>query len=113
MKYAKPYPNDYRRPENSEKEFKKLSEEERYKNESDTFGFYLINEESLVDFTDNSKKESVRDFLEKIREKNPDRTIVGSGRLQITLNKEKLGKKAEKLNMVMVYLPPPLSRSEF
>jgi len=29
-----------------------------------------------VDFKENSKKESVCEFLEKIREKNPEKTIV-------------------------------------
>ncbi len=34
---------------------------------ANTFGFYAINGESVVDFKDNSKKESVCEFLEKIR----------------------------------------------
>ena len=39
---------------------------------ANTFGFYAINGESVVDFKEDSKKESVCEFLEKIREKNPD-----------------------------------------
>ena len=47
MKYAKPCQRDYRRLENAE-----------------------------LHYRINSKKESVREFLEKIREKNPEKTIV-------------------------------------
>lgn len=42
---------------------------------ANVFGFYAINGASVVDFKENSKKESVCEFLEKIREKNPDKTI--------------------------------------
>lgn len=73
---------------------------------ANTFGFYAINGESVVDFKENSKKESVCDFLEKIREKNPDKTIV------VILDNfrshwaKKTRRKAKKLNMVLIYLPP-------
>ncbi|CAD7775169.1 hypothetical protein FHEFKHOI_01738 [Candidatus Methanoperedenaceae archaeon GB50] len=43
---------------------------------ANTFGFYAINGESVVDFKGDSKKESVCEFLEKIREKNLEKTIV-------------------------------------
>ncbi|MHC1587725.1 MAG: hypothetical protein ACXQTX_04560 [Candidatus Syntropharchaeia archaeon] len=43
---------------------------------ANTFGFYAINGESVVDFKGDLKKESVSDFLEKIREKDPGKTIV-------------------------------------
>ena len=71
-----------------------------------TFGFYAINGESVVNFKENSKKESVCEFLEEIRNRNPHKTIVivldnfrshHAGKTRI---------KAEKLNMVLVYLPP-------
>ncbi|WP_086975715.1 IS630 family transposase [Archaeoglobus fulgidus] len=73
---------------------------------ANTFGFYAINGESVVDFKENSKKESVCEFLEKIREKNPDKIII------IVLDNfrshwaRKTRRKAKKLNMVLVYLPP-------
>ncbi len=60
----------------------------------------------MVDFKENSKKESVCDFLEKIREKNPDKTIV------IILDNfrshwaRKTRRKAKELNIVLIYLPP-------
>ena len=71
-----------------------------------TFGFYAINGESVVDFKEDSKKESVCEFLEEIRNRNPEKTIV------IVLDNfrshwaRKKRIKAEKLNMVLVYLPP-------
>jgi len=36
------------------------------------FGFYAIDGESVIDFKENSEKESVCEFLEKIRERNPE-----------------------------------------
>ncbi len=71
-----------------------------------TSGFYAINGESVVDFKEDSKKESVCEFLEEIRNRNPEKTIV------IVLDNfrshwaRKTRIKAEKLNMVLVYLPP-------
>jgi len=73
---------------------------------ANTFGFYAINGESLVDFKENSKKESVCEFLEKIREKNPDKTIV------VVLDNfkshwaKKTRKRARELDIILVYLPP-------
>ena len=73
---------------------------------ANTFGFYAINGESVVDFKENSKKESVCDFLEKIREKNPNKTIV------IILDNfkshwaRKTRRRAGKLNMILLFLPP-------
>ncbi len=56
--------------------FNKPSAKKNTTKRANTFGFYAINGESVVDFKENSKKESVCDFLEKIREKNQDKTIV-------------------------------------
>ncbi len=73
---------------------------------ANTFGFYSINGESVVDFKGNSKKEFVCEFLEKIRERNPDKTIV------IILDNfkshwaRKTREKAKELDIVLVYLPP-------
>ncbi|HHI01121.1 MAG TPA: IS630 family transposase [Thermococcus litoralis] len=73
---------------------------------ANTFGFYAINGESVLDFKENSKKESVCEFLEEIRNRNPEKTIV------IVLDNSrshwarKTRIKAEKLNIVLIYLPP-------
>ena len=73
---------------------------------ANTFGFYAINGESVVDFKGDSKKESVCEFLEKIREKNPGKTIViilDNFRSHWT---EKTRRKARNLNIIPVSLPP-------
>jgi len=73
---------------------------------ANTFGFYAINGESVVDFKEDSKKESVCEFLERIREKNPGKTIV------IVLDNfrshraRKTRREAKKLNVIPVFLPP-------
>ena len=71
-----------------------------------TFGFYAINGESVVNFKENSKKESVCEFLEEIRNRNPEKTIVIVLDNFRSHHANKTRSKAEKLNMVLVYLPP-------
>jgi len=109
MKYCKPYPKDYRRPEDAEEGLEKRVKEvldggkrflfgfmdecrpqtdsntqrvwsfgkpeikkntTRYK--ANTFGFYAPTGESLISFKENSRKESVCEFLEEVREKNSE-----------------------------------------
>lgn len=143
MKCGKPYPSDYRRPENAEEILKKKMEEvlddeegcivgfldesnpqttssrqrtwsfdkpEIVKNttyfRANTFGFYPLNGESVVEFKENSKKERVCEFFEEIREENPDERIV-----MILDNfrshKAKVAReKAEELGIDPVFLPP-------
>jgi len=73
---------------------------------ANTFGFYALNGESLVDFKDHSKKEDVCEFLCEIRDKNPNRKIIvildnfSSHRAYLTLQ------SAEKLRIELVFLPP-------
>jgi transposase len=73
---------------------------------ANTFGFYAINGNSLIDFKDNSKKESVCEFLEKIRANNPDKPII------IILDNfrshwaNKTRETANKLDIILVFLPP-------
>lgn len=73
---------------------------------ANTFGFYAINGESVVDFKENSKKEFVCEFLEKIRANNPDKPII------IILDNfrshwaKKTRRKARKLDIILVFLPP-------
>ena len=68
----------------------------------------MINGESVVvDFKEDSKKESVREFLERIREKNPEKTIVIIlDNFRSHRGQERQEEKAEKLNTVLVHLPP-------
>ncbi len=43
---------------------------------ANSFGFYTLNGNSVIDFKENSKTESVCDFLGKIRSKNPNLKVV-------------------------------------
>ena len=67
---------------------------------------FLCDGESVVDFKKKSKKGSVCEFLENIREKNSGKTIV------IVLNNfrshraRKTRRKVKKLNIIPVFLPP-------
>lgn len=73
---------------------------------ANTFGFYPINGESVVDFKDHSKKEDVCEFLQSIRESNPDREIFlildNFSSHHAALTKE----TALDLSIHLVFLPP-------
>ncbi len=83
-------------------EFKKNTTKLR----ANAFGFYALNGTSVIDFMQNSRKESVCEFLTKIRSKNIKRRIVvildrfSSHRAFDTI------KCAEKLGIILVFLPP-------
>lgn len=73
---------------------------------ANTFGFYALNGESQIAFKENSKKQSVCDFLEQIRDENPEKDIV-----MILDNFKshwatKTREKALELNISLVFLPP-------
>lgn len=73
---------------------------------ANTFGFYTINGENVLDFKENSKKECVCEFLEKIRDENPDKPII------LILDNFRshwanaTREKAKELNIHLVFLPP-------
>lgn len=73
---------------------------------ANTFGFYAINGNSVIDFKDYSNKESVCDFLVKIRKKNPNGRIViildnfSSHRAKDTIQ------CANDLGIELTFLPP-------
>jgi putative transposase len=73
---------------------------------ANTFGFYAILGNSVVDFKEKSRKEDIIEFLEEIRENNPQ------GRIMIVLDNFRSHhanltlEKAEKLNIDLVFLPP-------
>ena len=62
---------------------------------ANTFGFYSVNEKSVVNFKENSKKESVCEFLEKIRNKSGQNNSNNFGQLQITLGQKDKEKSKE------------------
>ena len=46
------------------------------KYKANTFGFYALNGNSVVNFEKNSKKESIYIFIEKIRANNPEKFYI-------------------------------------
>ncbi|MGC8497555.1 MAG: transposase [Thermoplasmata archaeon] len=78
--------------------------QKKYK--SNTFGFYTIKGNSVMDFPEHSKKEDVIAFLEKIRLNNP------KGSIMIILDNFKshhaknVIKKAVELGIDPIFLPP-------
>jgi transposase len=73
---------------------------------ANTFGFYALNGNSIIDFEPNSKKESVCDFLKTIWKANAGKNIV-----MILDNfpshKAKIARQyAEEYGINLVYLPP-------
>jgi len=73
---------------------------------ANTFGFYPLNGNSVIDFKENSKKESVCEFFELVGERNPGKNIIlildnfRSHWANITRA------KAEDLGIKLVFLPP-------
>jgi putative transposase len=73
---------------------------------ANTFGFYALNGKSQIAFKENSKQQSVCDFLEQIRVANPEQDIV------VILDNfrshwaTKTREKALELNISLVFLPP-------
>lgn len=73
---------------------------------ANSFGFYAINGNSVLDFKENSKKECVCEFLVKIRNANPDDPIIlildNFRSHWANMTRE----KARELNILLVFLPP-------
>lgn len=73
---------------------------------ANSFGFFALNGNSIIDFKENSKKESVCEFLGKIRSNNPGKRIViildnfRSHRANMTIE------FARENGIELVYLPP-------
>ncbi len=73
---------------------------------ANSFGFYALNGNSVIDFKQHSKKEDVCDFFKEIKSKNPMKNIVivldnfRSHRARATVN------FAEENGIELVYLPP-------
>jgi putative transposase len=73
---------------------------------ANTFGFYTLNGVSIVDFYDDSKKESICRFLDAIREHNPsDRIIIILDNFRSHHALDTI-EYAEMLDIRLVFLPP-------
>ncbi len=69
-------------------------------------GFYCINGESLIEFPERNRSEDFVSFLREIRGANPEKRIVVILDNFRTHHAKKVREGAEKLNIVLVYLPP-------
>jgi len=73
---------------------------------ANTFGFYSLNGKSAIKFMENSKKESVCEFLGEIRKENPE------GAIAIILDNfpshkaKDVKERSEELGIDLVFLPP-------
>lgn len=73
---------------------------------ANAFGFYPLNGTPVIGFRENSKQNSVRSFLKRIRKLNP------KGRIILILDNFRshhartVTAFAERLNIVLVFLPP-------
>ncbi len=73
---------------------------------ANAFGFYAINGRSVIDFMEQSRKEDVCIFLDRIRQNNP------VGNITIILDNFQshrslvVRRRAEELHMRLVFLPP-------
>jgi len=69
-------------------------------------GFYSLNGNSVIDFPKEQKAPNFKQFLKKIREKNPNKRII------LILDNSKahiakiVEKEAKKLNIHLIFLPP-------
>jgi transposase len=73
---------------------------------ANTFGFYALNGNSLIEFREHSKKEDVCQFLREVRYKNPEKEIIvildnfSSHKAKDTVQ------CAEDFGIDLIYLPP-------
>lgn len=73
---------------------------------ANSFGFYALNGNSVIDFKERSKKECVCEFFDEIRLKNPVKNIVvildnfSSHRAKATID------YANEIGIELVFLPP-------
>lgn len=73
---------------------------------ANTFGFYSINGNSVIDFKKHSKKEDVCEFLEHIRNNNPGKKIILIIDNFRSHWANKTREKAKELDISLVFLPP-------
>lgn len=123
MILSKPYPQDYRRPEEAERilqqrlaeEFREL-ESKGIKREEigvgfdrmriNGIGFYALRGRDIIGFMDDSKAPSICRFLEELREANKEYkavvVIIDNFKSHVS---EMVKRKAEALGIHLVYLP--------
>lgn len=73
---------------------------------ANTFGFYTLNGNSVVDFQDHSRKENIVSFLEKVREGNPEKPILIILDNFRSHHSSLVIETADSLDIRLVFLPP-------
>ncbi len=74
--------------------------------QANTFGFYPLNGKHVVEFKENSKKERICEFFEKIREENPEGKIIIILDNFASHKAKATREKAKELGIELVFLPP-------
>jgi len=104
MHFSKPFPVDYRRPEDADA-ILEIKNTTKFK--TNTIGFYAIKGESVKEFLENSKKESIASILETINKANKEYKAIVVVIDNFSSHKSTLVKeKAKELGIYLVYLPP-------
>lgn len=83
---------------------------------ANTFGFYSLNGNNVVDFQDHSRKENVVAFMKEIRDHNADKTILIVLDNFRSHHSKLVIETAGTMNMKLVFLPaysPDLNPIEF
>ncbi|MFQ5621629.1 MAG: IS630 family transposase, partial [Candidatus Nanoarchaeia archaeon] len=86
------------------------------KYKANTFGFYPINGKEVIDFGKNSKIPAMRDFLRRIRDKNPVKHILVFADNFQTHKAAEIRKFAESIGITILLIPkysPDLNPIEF
>ena len=83
---------------------------------ANTFGFYPVNGKEVVEFEENSKIPAFRDFLRKIRDKNPGKHILVFADNFATHKSAEIRRFAESIGITITFIPkysPDLNPIEF
>jgi len=86
------------------------------KYKANTFGFYPINGKEVVDFGEDSKIPSVRDFLRRVKDKNPGKCILVLADNFATHKAQSIRRFAESIGITILLIPkysPDLNPIEF
>ena len=73
---------------------------------ANTFGFYSLNGNSVVDFQDHSRKDNIIFFLKSIRESNPEKPIMVILDKFRSHHSKAVKENAVTLNIKLIFLPP-------
>ena len=83
---------------------------------ANTFGFYPVNGKEVVEFKENSKIPSARDFLRKIKDKNPGKHVLLFADNFTTHKAQSIRRFAESIGITIAFIPkysPDLNPIEF